>query len=96
LNLVVDGREHLFACLDVEGTRVIQAIWTESPYVAFLIHTGLLSEMAIDAMLASVEGTPVMNQLIEILDELSYNDEEDLPGRLDLYALNAIQRKGRP
>jgi predicted transcriptional regulator len=96
LNLVVDGREHLFACLDVEGMRVIQAIWTESPYVAFLIHTGLLSEMAIDAMLASVEGTPVMNQLIEILDELSYNDEEDLPGRLDLYALNAIQRKGRP
>jgi len=96
LNLVVDGREHLFACLDVEETRVIQAIWTESPYVAFLIHTGLLSEMAVDAMLTSVEGTPVTDQLMEILDELSYHDEEDLPGRLDLYALNASYRQGRP
>ena len=96
LNLVVDGREHLFACLDVEEMRVIQAIWTESPYVAFLIHTGLLSEMAIDAMLASVEGTPVNDQLLKILDELSYNDEEDLPGRLDLYALNALHRKNQP
>jgi len=88
LNLVVDGREHLFACLEAEELRVIQAIWTESPYVSFLIHTGLLSEMAVDAMLRSVEGTPAKEQLMNVLDGLSYNDEEDLPGRLDLYALN--------
>jgi sugar-specific transcriptional regulator TrmB len=95
LNLVVDGREHLFACLDVEETRVIQAIWTESPYVAFLIHTGLLSEMAVDAILTSLEGTPVADQLMEILDELTCHDEEDLPGRLDLYALNATHHRNQ-
>jgi predicted transcriptional regulator len=93
LNLVVDGREHLFACLDVEEMRLIQAIWTESPYVAFLIHTGLLCEMAVDAMLTGVKGTPVNDQLMEILDQLSFNDEEDLPGRLDLYALKSIDRE---
>ena len=75
---------------------MIQAIWTESPYVAFLIHTGLLSEMAVDAMLTRVKGTPVNDELIEILDELSFSDEEDLPGRLDLYALNASHRQNRP
>lgn len=93
LNLVVDGREHLFACLEAEELRVIQAIWTESPYVAFLIHTGLLSEMAVDAMLGSVEGTAVKDQLMEVLDGISFNDEEDLPGRLDLYALNTRPRE---
>jgi hypothetical protein len=92
LNLVVDGREHLFACLESEEHRVIQAIWTESPYVAFLIHTGLLSEMAVDAMLENVEGTAVTGKLMEALDRLSYDDDEDIPGRLDLYALNARYR----
>ena len=96
LNLVVDGREHLFACLDAEELQVIQALWTESPYVAFLIHTGLLTEMAVDAMLNSVEGTPMRDQLMKVLDELSFNDEEDLPGRLDLYALNARHREKAP
>ena len=94
LNLVVDGREHLFACLESGELRVIQAIWTESPYVAFLIHTGLLAEMAVDAMLRSVEGTPVKDRLKGVLGSLSYDDEEDLPGRLDLYAVNARHRDG--
>ena len=93
LNLVVDGREHLFACLETGGHHVIQAIWTESPYVAFLIHTGLLAEMAVDAMLESVEGTPVKKTLMKALNSLSYNDDEDLPGRLDLYAVNAQHRE---
>jgi sugar-specific transcriptional regulator TrmB len=95
LNIVVDGREHLFACLESETLQVIQAIWTESPYVAFLIHTGLLSEMAVDAMLRSVEGTPMKDRLTEVLAGLSYSDEEDLPGRLDLYAFNTRHRKNR-
>lgn len=95
LNLVVDGREALFACLESEEHRVIQAIWTESPYVAFLIHTGLLSEIAVDAMLRSVDDSQVKHQLLDVLDRLSYNNEEDLPGRLDLYAANAPYRESR-
>ena len=38
----------LTAHFDVTGQRVIQATWTKSPYLCFLNHYGLLSEMVID------------------------------------------------
>jgi hypothetical protein len=83
-HLVADGREHLFACLDNDGESVIQAIWTQSPHVAFLVHTGLLSEMVLDAVLLRLEDDPVREILMAELKRFSYCEENDLPGRIEV------------
>ena len=50
INLVIDGREHLIAFLGPDGRAVHQAIWTGSAYLSFIYHSGLSSEMTIDAL----------------------------------------------
>jgi sugar-specific transcriptional regulator TrmB len=45
VNLVTDAREALLALLDPQGDGVIQAIYTASPYLAAIQHSGLQFEM---------------------------------------------------
>jgi hypothetical protein len=82
LNVVVDGREHLFACLDAECEQVIQAIWSESPWVTDLVNIGLLSEMVVDEILLSVRDTPMEEKVLNIIHRFEYRREDDLPRHL--------------
>jgi sugar-specific transcriptional regulator TrmB len=84
LNLVADGREHLYACLDYECRQVNQAIWTESPWVAFLFHVGLHSEMVVDEIVRSTRGTTAEEKVHEVIGRFSYGTENELPGRRDI------------
>jgi len=80
LNLVVDGASQLNAHFDITGQRVIQAIWTMSPYLSFLNHFGLLSEMVIDKFLEETDGTQAAEHLKSVIDRLGYLDHNRLPG----------------
>lgn len=55
---------------------------------------------ALDSMVQQgfllVDGGQVKDRLLDVPDRLSYNNEEDLPGRLNLYAVNAPFRESRP
>lgn len=50
INVVADGSEFLLALLDNDGETVIQAVWSESPYLSWLQHSGLGSELALSAL----------------------------------------------
>jgi len=45
VNIVTDAREALLALLDQQGDGVIQAIYTASPYLAAIQHSGLQFEL---------------------------------------------------
>jgi predicted transcriptional regulator len=83
LNVVGDGREHLFACLDADLRNVIQAIWTESPWVADLVHVGLRSEIVVDEILRKVEGTAVEKEILDIIESFSAGGEDDIPDHIE-------------
>ncbi|MCP4547997.1 MAG: hypothetical protein GY835_16150 [bacterium] len=80
LNLIVDGKEHMCACLDTTLQHVIHAIWNPGPYLAFLFHSGLLAEMVVDALLDRCRDTPIFDELESTLREFSFYDWDDLPG----------------
>jgi sugar-specific transcriptional regulator TrmB len=44
LNLVTDAQEYLVALLDQEGSRLIQAVWSSSPFLSYMQYNGLYSE----------------------------------------------------
>ncbi len=48
--MVSDGAEMLIALLTKDGTRVIQAVWSGSPFLSWNHHSGLSSELAYTAL----------------------------------------------
>jgi sugar-specific transcriptional regulator TrmB len=46
LNIVVDGAEHMLAFLSADLTTVHQAVWSQSPYLSWVYHSALGSELA--------------------------------------------------
>lgn len=46
INLVADGSEMLLALLDEHAERVIQAVWSSSPFLAWIGYSGLVNEIA--------------------------------------------------
>jgi len=44
LNLVADAQEYLVALLDRDGSRLIQAVWSSSPFLSYMQYNGLYSE----------------------------------------------------
>lgn len=49
LSLVVDASEYLIALLSPDGTRVHQAIWSASPFLACMQHNHLACELMLTA-----------------------------------------------
>lgn len=49
LTLVADGREHMVALLSRDGGHVVQGLWSDSPYLALVIHSGLAAEIRLSA-----------------------------------------------
>ena len=44
-NGVMDGRSHLLAFLSRDGTRVLQAVWSNNTYTSWVYHSGLMFEL---------------------------------------------------
>lgn len=45
INLVVDARETLLALLSQDGSRVVQAVWTNSRYLSVFHYNSIASEL---------------------------------------------------
>jgi HTH-type transcriptional regulator, sugar sensing transcriptional regulator len=68
LNLVIDGAEHLIAFL---GKDVLQAVWSRSPYLSWIYHSGLWSEMVASRLgMAIDEGAsaPAMQRMRRLMN----------------------------
>lgn len=49
LSIVVDASEYLVALISPDGQRVLHGIWSYSPYMACLMHSGLACEIRLSA-----------------------------------------------
>lgn len=67
LKLVVDASEYLYAFLSEDSRRVHQAVWTSSPYLAWLAHSGLSSEIVESRLAARIAGGAKNAELKNIL-----------------------------
>lgn len=52
---VVDGCQILLAVLSADGSRVVQAIWSSSPFLSWILHSSLHHELAWSATLRKLE-----------------------------------------
>lgn len=50
VSLAVDGSHMLAALFSGDGTRVVQAYWSSSPFVSWLHHAGLANELLVTAL----------------------------------------------
>ncbi len=55
LSLVVDAQEHLQAIMEPADSRVIQAIWSSSTFLAFNTYNGLYSEWLLTRLNKQIE-----------------------------------------
>jgi sugar-specific transcriptional regulator TrmB len=68
LNIVADGSQHLLAYLGRDGEEVHQAVWSSSPYLSVLHHSGMASEIGMERLvqgLASARSLDALRQLHE-------------------------------
>ncbi|HLK58979.1 MAG TPA: helix-turn-helix domain-containing protein [Chthonomonadaceae bacterium] len=60
LNLVIDGTECLIAFLESGGSRLHQAIWSESPYISWVYHSAMAWSLTGPALEQQIfAGTPL-------------------------------------
>lgn len=60
LNVVIDASEHLLSLLEVPQERVFHATYTNSTYLSILYHSGIVSEIQMDALgTAIAEGAEI-------------------------------------
>ncbi len=57
INGVFDGEEHLLAYLSADGDRVIQAIWSGSPFLSLIYYNGFLHELIMSELTQGHEET---------------------------------------
>jgi predicted transcriptional regulator len=50
LTVVVDAREYLMAHLSRDGAQVLHGVWSDSPYLACVEHSGLSCEIRLSAL----------------------------------------------
>lgn len=85
LNVVVDGKEVLLALLDPSLSRVHQAVWSQSLYLACVIHAGRLSEHTLHRVRQAVEGEPQKSASRTALRRHSFFVDGGVPGQLELF-----------
>ena len=80
LNLVIDGEEYLVALMDIKLTRTIQASWSNSYYMACLLHAGSMHEQTIINISNIKEGEDFEKKVKELLKNQKYFYNSNIPG----------------
>lgn len=68
VNLVSDASEYLLAFFGTGMEEVHQAVWTGSPYLAYLYHSGLASELIVDRLMAEMSDGPANKKLMGVIN----------------------------
>ena len=94
LNLVTDAQEALVALLDQELERVHQAVWSESLYLASILHAGMMREHTVHEIASVQHRKDALARIRQILGRQSYFHNSDIPGQRKLFARFAAPRAG--
>jgi len=92
LKLVVDASEYLYAFLSDDRERVHQAVWTSSPYMAWLAHSALSSQIVESRLAAHVASGAENVELKNILAQ--YERLKSPPGYEALLTRFGLPSKG--
>lgn len=87
VNLVTDGRDVLLALCTLNLTRVIDAFWSNSAYLACMQLGGLLREHSFHRIRALLDaGDATAENLRQVFDESPLFYQHAVPGQIDLAA----------
>ena len=86
LNLTTDGTETLVALLSQDLTQVHQAVWSESLYLASILHAGMMKEHALHEIGSVQHQDDALARIREILARQRYFHNTDVPGQRRLLA----------
>lgn len=92
-NAVVDGHEHLLAWLSADGRRVRQAVWSPSPFLSWIYHTGLVRELWTSAMERALAEGAAREELVALAASFEDLRAEDAPGYRALRAREAEESR---
>ena len=80
INIVIDGSEYCIALLTRDLRQVIQAIWTESPYLSWVYYSALMSELQLADLSQQIQDGASHTELQKTLDEHNRFFPLDAPG----------------
>ena len=63
LVVAIDGREFLISSLSIGGDRVMQACWSASPFLAWVVSTYLKTTISGEEFVTLIEGGASLNEL---------------------------------
>jgi HTH-type transcriptional regulator, sugar sensing transcriptional regulator len=63
LNMVVDGEKYLLAVVAPDGTTLRHAIWTNSPFLSYVIYSGIASEMMFSVLIQELKKRDLMGEM---------------------------------
>jgi sugar-specific transcriptional regulator TrmB len=96
LNLYVDGSEFLVAILDTDGAGVIQAIWSESPHLAWVFQSSFSHELGFTEMRAAMSGKASLKSVKKTLERTRRYLSGEAPGYYRLrQQLNRVHDEDR-
>jgi sugar-specific transcriptional regulator TrmB len=80
LNLYVDGSEFLVSVLDPDGIGVIQAIWSESPHLAWVFQSSFSHELGFTQLRSAFRGKTSLSGLKKIFQRTGQYLAVEAPG----------------
>lgn len=81
MNLVVDNERYLLAVVDKDNKKTVHhAVWTNSPYLSFVIYSGIGSEMMFSLLIETIRKHGQEHLIDEIKSEYTEKLVAEMPG----------------
>lgn len=93
LNVIVDGKENLMALLTQDGSGVLQAFWSNSPYLSCLHHGGRLCEQTLVQAIQARRNGASADKIISIIENHPFFITKAVPGQEELNRRYAIKKE---
>jgi len=68
INMVVDGEKYLLAVVSEDGKTLRHGVWTNSPFLSYVLYSGIASEMMFSVLIQELKKMGVMDELRKTLE----------------------------
>lgn len=94
LNCVVDGQEMLLALIHNDLSKVYQAVWTRSPFIACMMHAGLMREHFFHEIAALRDRDDFPKPFYTLLEQHPGFHTVEIPGQKLLFSRLGVNEEG--
>ncbi|HSW59655.1 MAG TPA: helix-turn-helix domain-containing protein [bacterium] len=71
LNMVVDGEKYLLAVISPDGKTLRHAVWTNSPFLSYVLYSGIASEMMFSVLIDELKKRDMVDIVKAALEKYS-------------------------